>query len=57
MDINAEQILKPGSGVAKCLNPYSSSQEDLVMRNIGKSAMLLQRVRNQSRIEAVSRGG
>lgn len=41
VNIKAEQMLNPGSGVAECLNPYFSSQ-DLVMRNIGKSAVLLQ---------------
>lgn len=55
MDITAKQILKPGSGVAERLNTYSSSQEDLVMRTIGKSAVLLQWVRSRPRIEVVSK--
>lgn len=57
MNITTEPMLKPGSGVAECLSPYSISQEDLEMRNIGKSAVLLQWVRSRPRIEAVSRGG
>lgn len=57
MDITAEPILKTESGVAECLNHYSSSQEDLVMRNVWKSAVLLQWVRSRPRIEAVSKGG